>query len=334
MLRRQLGQGGPEVSAIGIGAMSFSNFYGPCTEPEAHALLDAARDHGIDHLDTSNIYGMGLSERMIGRYLAARGAAARQHFRIATKAGIRQDPETGERSIDNSRGHLEAELDASLARLGVDRVDLYYVHRRDTRHSIEAVTETLAGFQRAGKIRAFGFSEIAPTSLRRAAAVHPVAAVQSEYSLATRAPELGLVQACAELGTALVAFSPVARGLLTDRGPEPETLTASPFFRDNPRFQPEALALNLTATAPFRRLAAEAGMPAAALAIGWLLSRGPGVIPIPGTRSPAHLAELAQGAAAPLAPDLLAAIDAALPVGWAHGDRYSPQQWIGPERFC
>ena len=144
MLRRHLGQAGPEVSAIGIGAMSFSNFYGPCTEAEAHALLDAARDHGIDHLDTSNIYGMGLSERIIGRYLAARGPAARQHFRIATKAGIRQDPETGERSIDNSRGHLEAELDASLARLGVDRVDLYYVHRRDTRHSIEAVTETLS----------------------------------------------------------------------------------------------------------------------------------------------------------------------------------------------
>ena len=334
MLRRQLGQAGPTVSAIGIGAMSFANFYGPCSETEAHAVLDAAQDLGIDHLDTSNIYGMGLSETIIGRDLARRGPAARAHFRIATKAGIRHDPETGERSIDNSRAHLEAELDASLARLGVDRVDLFYVHRRDTRHDIEAVTESLAGFQRAGKIGAFGFSEIAPTSLRRAAAVHPVAAVQSEYSLATRAPDLGLVQACAALGTALGAFSPVARGLLTDRGPEPETLTASPFFRDNPRFQPENLALNLAATEPFRKLAAEAGRPAAALAIGWLLSRNPWVIPIPGTRSPAHLAELAQGAAAPLAPDLIAAIETALPVGWAHGDRYSVPQWIGPERFC
>lgn len=211
MLRRQLGQAGPEVSAIGIGAMSFSNFYGPCSEAEAHAVLDAARDLGIDHLDTANIYGMGLSETIIGRYLARRGPAARAHFRIATKAGIRHDPETGERGIDNSRAHLEAELDASLARLGVDSVDLFYVHRRDTRHDIEAVTESLAGLQRAGKIGAFGFSEIAPTSLRRAAAVHPVAAVQSEYSLATRAPDLGLVQACAELGTALVAFSPVGQ---------------------------------------------------------------------------------------------------------------------------
>ncbi|MBL9059167.1 MAG: aldo/keto reductase [Mangrovicoccus sp.] len=334
MLRRQLGQAGPEVSAIGIGAMSFSNFYGPCSEAEAHAVLDAARDLGIDHLDTANIYGMGLSETIIGRYLARRGPAARAHFRIATKAGIRHDPETGERGIDNSRAHLEAELDASLARLGVDSVDLFYVHRRDTRHDIEAVTESLAGLQRAGKIGAFGFSEIAPTSLRRAAAMHPVAAVQSEYSLATRAPDLGLVQACAELGTALVAFSPVGRGLLTDRGPEPPTLTASPFFRNNPRFQPETLVLNRAATDPFRRLAAEAGLPAAALAIGWLLSRGAGVIPIPGTRSPAHLAELAQGAEAPLTPDLIAAIETALPVGWAHGDRYSVPQWIGPERFC
>lgn len=334
MLRRKLGQTGLDVSAIGIGAMSFSNFYGPCSEAEAHALLDAALDLGIDHIDTSNIYGMGLSERIIGRYLAARGPSVTSRFRVATKAGIRQDPETGERSIDNGRSHLEAELDASLVRLGVETVDLFYVHRRDTRHSIETVTETLAGLVKSGKIKAFGFSEIAPTSLRRAAAVHPVAAVQSEYSLATRAPELGLVQACAALGTTLVAFSPVGRGLLTDTPPSQERLAGVPFFRENPRFQPENLALNRAATEPLRRLAAEAGLPAAALAIGWLLARGEGVVPIPGTRSVGHLQELAKGAEAPLTPDFLAAIDAALPVGWAHGDRYSVQQWIGPERYC
>ena len=234
MKKRQLGPGGPVVSAVGVGAMSFTAFYGPTNEAESHAVLDTALELGIDHLDTSNVYGMGLSERVIGSYL-------RQHqgpppFTIATKAGIRRDPETGARSFDNSRAHLEAELDGSLERLGVDAVDLFYVHRRDQRLAIEEVTDTLAGFVKAGKIKSFGYSEIAPSSLRRAAAVHPVAAVQSEYSLATRAPELGLVQACAELDTALVAFSPVARGLLTDRPPTTASIAESEFLKINPRF--------------------------------------------------------------------------------------------------
>src|SRR6056297_751156 len=218
MERRRLGPDGPMVSALGYGAMSFTDFYGPTTEEESHAVLRACLDLGIDHLDTSNVYGMGRSETVIGRFLATEG---RDRFTIATKAGIRRDPETGARSFDNSPGHLEAALDASLGRLGVDHVALFYVHRREADRPIEEVAETLAGFVRDGRIGGFGFSEIAPSSLRRAAAVHPVAAVQSEYSLATRAPELGLVQACAELGTSLVAFSPVGRGLLTDTPPTP-----------------------------------------------------------------------------------------------------------------
>ncbi len=332
MRRRRLGVGGPVVSAIGVGAMSFTDFYGPVSEAESHAVLAAALDFGIDHLDTSNVYGMGLSERVIGSFLAGRGGPP--PFTIATKAGIRRDPETGARSFDNSAAHLAAELEASLGRLGVETVDLFYVHRRDPRVEIEAVTETLAGFVRAGKIKAFGYSEIAPSSLRRAAAVHPVAAVQSEYSLATRAPELGLVQACAELGTALVAFSPVARGLLTDRPPTAASVAESAFLKVNPRFVEPHLAANLRLTDRFRDLARELGRPAASLAIAWLLRRGEQVLPIPGTRSPAHLRELALGAEIALSAEDVARIETVLPVGWAHGDRYSPQQWVGPEKYC
>jgi aryl-alcohol dehydrogenase-like predicted oxidoreductase len=328
MHKRRLGAGGPEVSAIGIGAMSFAGVYGRATEAEAHALLAAALELGIDHVDTSNVYGMGLSERMIGSF------PERRAFRIATKAAIRSDPATSRRWFDNSAEHLAAELDGSLKRLGVETVDLFYVHRRDPEVPIEAVTEALAELVRAGKTRAIGFSEIAPASLGRAAAVHPVAAVQSEYSLGTRLPELGLVQACARLGTALVAFSPVGRAILTDTPPTPERVAASDFMRANPRFGDGNFAANLAATDRFRRLAAEMGTSAAALAIGWLLARSPAVIPIPGTRSVAHLRELAAGAALALAPADLDRIEAALPVGWAHGDRYSVQQNIGPERYC
>ena len=212
-------------------------------------------------------------------------------------------------------------------------VDLFYVHRRDPELPIEAVAEALARLVEKGKTRAVGFSEIAPSSLRRAAAVHPVAAVQSEYSLQTRLPELGLVQACAALGTALVAFSPVGRGLLTDSPPTAERVAATPFLAGNPRFRAPNLAANLGLTDGFRRLAAEMGTPAAALAIAWLLARGPAVIPIPGTRSVAHLRELAAGAALALSDEDLARVEAVLPVGWAHGDRYSAEQWVGPEKY-
>lgn len=332
MKKRQLGANGPFVSAVGLGAMSFTDFYGPTSEAASHMVLEAALELGIDHLDTSNVYGMGLSEQVIGSFLAARGGPS--PFVIATKAGIRRDPETGARSFDNSPEHLRTELEGSLKRLKIETIDLFYVHRRDQRHEIEAVTETLAGFVKAGKIRAFGFSEIAPSSLRRAAAIHPVAAVQSEYSLATRAPELGLVQACAELGTALVAFSPVARGLLTDRPPTAASVAESAFLKVNPRFTEPHLAANLRLTDGFRALAAASGRPAAALAIAWLLQRGEHVLPIPGTRSTAHLEELAQGASIALSAEDVARIEAVLPVGWAHGDRYSAQQWVGPEKYC
>lgn len=334
MEKRALGSGGPMVSPIGIGAMSFSGMYGASTEAEAHALLDESISLGIDHIDTSNIYGMGRSEAMIGSYLASRGAEARDWFKIATKAGISRDPSTGKSTFDNSPDHLASELDGSLKRLGVDCVDLFYVHRRDKRIEIEEVTETLAGFIKAGKVQAIAYSEIAPWSLRRAAAVHPIAAVQSEYSLQTRYPDLGLVQECERLGTALVAFSPVGRGLLTDNPPDADRVAASPILENSPRFNGANFAANLTTTDKFRRLAADMGYPTAGLAIAWLLTRSPKVVPIPGTRSVSHLRELAAGCVKPLTADELARIEDVLPVGWAHGDRYPDSQWIGPERYC
>jgi aryl-alcohol dehydrogenase-like predicted oxidoreductase len=291
MKTRRLGQTDCRISAIGLGAMNISGFYGPASEEEAFALFDRAVELGIDHLDTSNVYGNGHSEEVIGRYIASRGPV----FQIATKAGICRDPETGTRFFDNSKAHLTAALDASLKRLGVEQVALFYVHRREAERPIEEVTETLAGFKASGKIEAFGFSEIAPSSLDRAMAIHPVAAVQSEYSLATRAPELGLVEACARHGTSLVAFSPVGRAFLTDTPPDWTRAEASAFLKSNPRFQEPNLSANLAAIDRFREAAARIGAPAAAVAIAWLLRRGETVIPIPGTRNPEHLAEAANG---------------------------------------
>ncbi len=321
------------VSAIGLGAMSFAGIYGEASEAQSHAVLDAAREVGIDHLDTSNVYGAGRSESIVGAYLAKQGKGARDIFTIATKGGITKDPATGARRFDNSQAHLAAELDGSLKRLGVETVDLYYVHRRDPSIPIEEVTETLAGFVKAGKTRAIGFSEIAPSSLRRAAAVHPVAAVQSEYSLSTRAPELGLVRACEETGAALVAFSPVGRGMLTDHPPTREAVDRIEFFKGNPRFMEPNFSANEAYLREFRALAAEMGTNAAALANAWLLKRSPCVIPIPGTRSTEHLREIAAGGDLALGEADMARIEAVLPCGWAHGDRYSDSQWIGPERY-
>ena len=332
MKPRRLGANGPEGHPVGIGAMSFSDFYGPTTEAASHAILDTAMDLGVTHIDTANVYGMGRSEQAIGSYLKPR-PEARDHFTIATKASITRDAE-GRRKFDNSAAHLAAELEQSLTRLCVEAVDLFYVHRRDPEVPIEEVTETLAGLVKAGKTRSFGFSEIAPSSLRRAQAVHPVAAVQSEYSLSTRSPEMGLVQTCAELGVALVAFSPVGRSLLTDT---PLTLEAAQelgFLKTNPRFIEPNYSANIAASDRLRALAAEMGEPTAALAIGWLLAQGEHVIPIPGTRSVRHFRDLVRGADLDLGPEDLARIEAALPIGWAHGDRYGAEQWVGPERYC
>lgn len=330
MKQVRIGQTGPRVSALGYGAMSFTNFYGPSTEEGSHAVLDACLDLGIDHIDTSNVYGMGRSETFIGSWLAKR---ADNPFRIATKAAIRRG-EDGKNYFDNSPEHLEAELDGSLKRMGVDRVDLFYVHRRVQEVPVEEVSGFLGTLIAKGKIGGFGFSEIAPTTLRRAHAEHPVAAVQSEYSLQTRSPELGLVQSCAELGATMVAFSPVGRGMLTDRPHTAKEAAEYPFLTNNPRFTEPNLSANLKKSAEFQALAADLGLPAAGLAIAWLLHQGDHVLPIPGTRSVDRLKELATGAERSLSADELTAVERVLPIGWCHGDRYNAQQWTGPERYC
>lgn len=330
MQRRTLLQTGKTVSAIGLGCMNFCGFYGPSNEAEAFDTLAAAQRLGIDLLDTSNVYGLGQSEEIIGRFL-------KHHpwdVTIATKAGIWRDREHGNRGFRNDAAYLRAELEGSLRRLGVDHVDLFYVHRRDHSIEIEEVMATLLALKAEGKIGGIGFSEIAPSSLRRAAAVGPVDAVQNEYSLWTRQPDLGMVQTCRELGVALVAFSPLGRGMLVDQAPDPATFADQDFRKVNPRFLPPNFALNLAKLHGFKAYAADHGVTTAALALAWCLARGTHVIPIPGTRSAAHLADCAAGASIDVTDAMMAEIETLLPVGWAYGDRYSAAQFNGPESYC
>lgn len=332
MHQRRFGSRGPMVGAIGFGAMSFGGFYGTTTEAESHATLARALDLGVTHWDTANVYGPEISERVIGSFLRA-NPGARGRIHLATKGGIHRDPVTGKRGFDNSREHLTAVLDGSLKRLGLDHVDLYYVHRREAGRPIEEVMETLLGLKQAGKIGGIGFSEIAPASLRRAAAVGPVDAVQSEYSLWTRGPELGLVRACQEVGAALVAFSPLGRAILTGTLTPTTVFGDNDFRRGNPRFVAPNYAANLREIDKLVAFARARGVTPGQVAMAWLLAQAPHVIPIPGTRSPGHLAENAAAADIALSAADLAELDRDLPAGFAHGDRYSDLQSIGPERY-
>lgn len=327
MQQRELGVGGPIVGAIGLGCMSFAGFYGPTDEAEAHRTLSKALDLGVTHLDTARIYGMGVSESIIGSFLKQN----EHHFSIATKGGIVTQPE---RRFDNSPEHLRESLEGSLKRLGVDYVDLFYVHRREQERPIEEVTQTLADFVKEGKIGGIGFSEISPASLRRAAAIHPVRAVQSEYSLWTRMPDLGLIRACKEVGAAFVAFSPVARGMFADQTPEPSTFGDRDIRRGNPRFVEPNFAANVEAIGAFRDYAESQEMSVASMALAWILAQGDHIIPIPGTRTAGHLEQDAKAGSIELTAEQLAEIDRLLPPGFAHGDRYTDSQMVGVERYC
>ena len=330
MKKRRLLQSGKLVSEIGLGCMSFAGFYGPTDEKEAHNTLNTALDYGIDFLDTANIYGMGVSETMIGNYIKNNG----NPFVIATKASISRDPETNERTFDNSSQHLETELNKSLERLGVDNVDLFYIHRRDPRIPIEDVMETLLKFKKEGKIGGIGFSEISPSSLRRASEVGLVDAIQSEYSLWTRSAELGLIQTCQELEVSFIPFSPLGRGIFSTTPPDPSTFGKLDFRKNNPRFLQPNFNENLNLLAPFKQLCAELGVSPSTMAIAWTLKQGEHMLPIPGTRSRNHLIELALGSEFEFTEEISDQIDHLLPIGWAHGERYSDDQWIGIEKFC
>lgn len=327
MKLRRLGRDGPAVGAVALGCMSFGGIYGPTDRAESLAALAKADELGITHLDTALIYGDGLSEEIVGEFIRGRP----NRFAVATKAGIVTRPH---RHFNNRPDYLREALEGSLRRLGRDHVELFYIHRRDQDVPVEDVMGTLVRFKEEGKIGGIGLSEVSPSTLERAAAVHPVMAVQNEYSLWTRLPELGLIQACARLGTAFVAFSPVGRGVFADRPLDPATFGEHDFRRSNPRFMAPNFAANEARIGRFRAFARERGWTASALSVAWTLHRGDHIVPIPGTRSAAHVAELAAAADITLDADDMARIEAILPAGFAHGDRYSELQSVGTERYC
>ncbi|MFN4154859.1 MAG: aldo/keto reductase [Paracoccaceae bacterium] len=327
MKHRTLGAKGPRVSALGLGCLSFGGLFGATTTEESHACLDAAWDHGITLLDVANVYGNGVSESVIGGWLASRP----HRPLIATKAGIVPGASRG---INNDPAHLRSELEASLKRLGVDHIDLFFLHRHDPACPIEAVAETMAALIREGKIGGYGLSEVAPYTLRRAHAVQALTAVQNEYSLWTRQPELGLIQTCAELGVAFIPFSPLARGAFGAPMLDPDQHDLGPFRATIPRFSPEYWPLNKVKLQQFQHLAADMGHSPAALALAWCLHQGDHLIPIPGTRSATHLAAWAGASNITLTPGDLARIETTLPIGWAYGDRYSDAMAASVERYC
>lgn len=327
MKHRPLGANGPMVSAIGLGCLSFGGIFGPTTDEESLRCLDAARDAGITFFDTANIYGAGRSETVLGHWLGTRKHPAH----IATKAAIVPG---GVRRIDNSEAYLRAELEGSLRRLGVDHVDLFYIHRHEAARPIEEVAGTFSRLIEEGKIGGYGMSEISPGTLRRANAVHPCRAVQNEYSLWTRQPDLGLIQACAEGGTAFVPFSPLARGALGREILDPATLPEGEFRRQIPRFNGPDWVLNRQRIAGFRTYAQNRGISPPALALAWVLDKGPHLIPIPGTRSAENLADWVHASEIVLTDEDHREINRLLPPGWAFGDRYNDDQAATVERYC
>jgi aryl-alcohol dehydrogenase-like predicted oxidoreductase len=329
-MRRRVWRRGT-VSAVGFGAMSFGGFYGPTNEAESMRTLAGALDLGVDFWDTANVYGDGLCEQLIGKFFAE-DKGRRRRVTLATKFAIRRRDD-GSRFFDNSAAHIREALDGSRKRLGVDHVDLYYVHRVDKSVPIEDTVGELARLVKAGEIGAIGLSEVAPDTLRRAHDVHPIAAVQSEYSLWTRNPELGLIQACADLGALMVAFSPLGRGYLSGLLQSVESFGDKDFRRTNPRFQDLNWRRNRERLHTFLTLAGSWGMKPATLAIAWTLAKAPHVAPIPGTRAADHLEECAAADKIDLTDGQLAEIERALPLGFAAGERYSEQQWVGIQRY-
>jgi aryl-alcohol dehydrogenase-like predicted oxidoreductase len=329
MKKRQLGAGGPMVGEIGLGAMSFAGMLGATDVATSHRTLDMALELGVDFIDTALIYGPYVSEEVIGDYLK-KNPSAKNRFCIATKGGIVPNP----RGVDNGAAFLSECVEGSLRRLGVECIDLYYIHRRQFDLPIEEVMATLLQFKAQGKIRGIGFSEISPASLLRASAVGHVAAVQNEYSLWARMPDLGLLQTCKKLGTAFVPFSPLARGTLSDVVIDPSHLEATDFRRTLPRFQQPNYRYNMAATERFKAYAHDHGWKPASLALAWVLHRGDHLIPIPGTRSAEHLVVNVAGADITLSKQHLAEIEEILPVGFAHGNRYSDAAQASVEIYC
>lgn len=329
MPRRPLGKTGTTVSAIGLGCMGMSEFYGPGNDQQSLATLAAAFDQGIDFLDTADMYGVGHNEKLIGRFLAGR----RDRVVLATKFGIVRNPDApADRRIDNSPQYVRQACDASLRRLGVDTIDLYYVHRRDPSVPIEDTVGAMAELVQAGKVRYIGLSEVAPETLRRAHAVHPVTALQSEYSLWSREPERQMLATCRELGVTFVAYSPLGRAFLTGAVSDDKSFAPGDFRRTNPRFQGAALEKNLRLVGGLAAFAQKRGASSGQIALAWILGKHPDVVPIPGTKRPHYVIENAAAADIRLSREEIAALDALFDPAAVVGDRYAPDRMANIER--
>jgi aryl-alcohol dehydrogenase-like predicted oxidoreductase len=323
MDRRKLGNDGLEVSALGLGCMGMSEFYGTTDEGEAIATIHRALELGIDFLDTADMYGRGANEKLVGKAIDDR----RDQVVLATKFGnVRNDD--GSREVRGDAEYVRQACDASLERLGLDHVDLYYQHRVDRRVPIEETVGAMAELVEAGKVRHLGLSEASSETIRRAHAVHPIAALQSEYSLWTRDPEDGVLETCRELGIGFVAYSPLGRGFLTGQIRSADGFAEGDFRGHLPRFQGENLQRNLELVARVEEIAEEKGSTPGQIALAWVLSRGDDVVPIPGTKRRAYLEENAEAADIELTTEELERLEQAFPQGAAAGDRYPDMSTI------
>jgi aryl-alcohol dehydrogenase-like predicted oxidoreductase len=322
MEHRKLGD--LEVSELGLGCMGMSAFYGTTDEAESTATIQRALELGIDFLDTAQIYGPLTNEELVGRAIAGN----RDRYVIATKMQRNlDDVVAGDMStlgeIDGSAENVRKTIDGSLQRLGVDQIDLYYLHRVDPHVEIEETVGAMAELVEAGKVRHLGLSEAAPETIRRAHAVHPITALQTEYSLWSREPEAEILPTCRELGIGFVAYSPLGRGFLAGRFDSAEEIEENDFRRNNPRFSGENFERNRRLAAKVREIAEEKGVTAAQLALAWVLAQGDDIVPIPGTKRRSYLEENAAAVDVGLTAEDLARIDAEMPE--VAGDRYAPE---------
>jgi aryl-alcohol dehydrogenase-like predicted oxidoreductase len=316
---RSLGTHGPTVSELGLGCMGMSEFYGVRDDDESVLTIHAALDAGLDFLDTADMYGPYANEELVGKAIADR----RDKVVLATKFGILRDPaDATKRGVCGKPDYVRASCEGSLKRLGVETIDLYYLHRVDPATPIEETVGAMAGLVREGKVRWIGLSEASPETLRRAQGVHPIAALQSEYSLFSRDVESAVLPACRELGIGLVAYSPLGRGFLSGRYRSLADFPEGDYRRSAPRFQGENFAKNLALVAKMEAVAKRLGATPAQIALAWVLSRGGDIVPIFGTKSRDRLQENLDAADLVLAQRDLDELETAFPPGAAAGERY------------